>query len=299
MTYAFSGQLDGLPAGLRGGRLSGSGPSMRISGSYGRSAAPSGLRDGRDPSADHIVWGTVESSTGSLEDSSFTDPTTKGKSKQHLIEDVLLMGSDNSYSEHMSDLQRSLELSGNCAKEGETKHDQKAANHGRQLANLDAPLEEEEDQDEEQMPHQVGALQAKQLLINQGLNVEHLVEQVPRNERGFPTSIGSIGHYNQRCKEVCAFIHRPKGCANGVYCNSCHFSHGLRKRKVKDGKSKRDRYRKLKEDMMNQIEASPDDFNFHSTALPECIAKDERLKGKLMNRLKIHQDQVKKKLVDL
>jgi hypothetical protein len=262
------------------GRLNGSGPStgMRHALSYDRHVVPSGVRD----NVDHIVWGAVESSTGSLEDSSLAEKV--GKSKQHLIEDVLLMGSDNSYSEQASELQRSFEKSGNDAtKEAEIKEGHK-----------DGGL-----QDEEEVQHQVGAAQAKQLLINQGVDVDYLVEQVPRNERGFPTSIGSIGHYNQRCKEVCAFIHRPKGCANGIFCSCCHFSHGLRKRKVKDGKSKRDRYRKLKEDMMNQIEAAPDEFQFDSTCLPECIAKDERLKGKLMNRLKIHQDQVKKKLVDL
>jgi len=72
-----------------------------------------------------------------------------------------------------------------------------------------------------------------------------------------------------------------------------------RKRKCKDGKSKRDRYRKFREEMMSHIEAAPDDFNFDIEVLPECIAKDERLKGKLLTRLKIYQEQLQNKKLSL
>jgi hypothetical protein len=72
-----------------------------------------------------------------------------------------------------------------------------------------------------------------------------------------------------------------------------------RKKKCKDGKSKRDRYRKLCDEMIHRIEAAPDDFEVDTEALPECIAKDEWLKRKLLTRLKKHQEQVQKNLVSL
>jgi hypothetical protein len=68
-----------------------------------------------------------------------------------------------------------------------------------------------------------------------------------------------------------------------------------RRKRCKDGKNKRDRYRRLRDAMMNSIEAAPDDFEFENEALPDYISKDEWLKTKLLARLKAHQEEFKKK----
>jgi hypothetical protein len=258
-----------------------------------------------EASADHIVWGTLESSTGSMDSGS--EKLHARSSRQHLVENVLQMSSqEDSFSselvpERVSNVSTNHHRKTKDVKEGMQKWAHMFSNKG-QSARVEDPFEAD-DQDEGPGLHQsdqLGLAGAHQALVRQGLDVESLVRQVPCNERGLLTSIGSIGHSNQTCKDVCPFINKPQGCQNGIYCNRCHFSHGLRKRKVKDGKSKRDRYRKLKEDMMRQIEERPDDFQFDFDSLPDCIAKDERLIGKLLNRLRIHQDETKhKQLVDL
>jgi hypothetical protein len=289
-------------------------------------------------SAEHIVWGS-SSSTGSFSTGSFSSSTglqegTDTKPKRPHLEQLLLMGSDeNSFSESKqsssfaaeansrpeqskqssttphpkevsphpdADSQMATALSQMAAKVQEITMGAKVPTTSRTTTTkVDDDDDDEDEQDDEQGMHQLGSENRRQLLTSQGFDVDELLKKVPLNERGFPTSLGSIGHYTQKCMPVCSFRQKSTGCANGVYCNFCHFTHGMKKRKVKDGKSKRERYRKVKEDMMRQIEANPDSFILDSGSLPDCIAKDEWLMGKLRTRLKIHQDETKKLLVDL
>lgn len=48
---------------------------------------------------------------------------------------------------------------------------------------------------------------------------------VPRDARGLPTSIGSIGHMQGVCKPCVFAHHASKVCMNGVACPFCHFEH--------------------------------------------------------------------------
>lgn len=48
---------------------------------------------------------------------------------------------------------------------------------------------------------------------------------VPRDSRGVPTSIGSIGHLQGMCKPCVFAHHAAKVCMNGVTCPFCHFEH--------------------------------------------------------------------------
>jgi hypothetical protein len=146
---------------------------------------------------------------------------------------------------------------------------------------------------------QITGLGAIQNSTSQGMDLDRLLERVPFNERGFRTSIGSIGHFSGCCNEVCEFVHTSQVCPQGIYCNACHFSHGSQPKRVKVGKSKRDRYRKVKEELMNQIDEAPEDFRLDLNSLPECIARDERLTGKLLVALQSHQEEVRRRLVEL
>eukprot|EP00448_Togula_jolla_P002328 CAMPEP_0170600218 /NCGR_PEP_ID=MMETSP0224-20130122/17219_1 /TAXON_ID=285029 /ORGANISM="Togula jolla, Strain CCCM 725" /LENGTH=253 /DNA_ID=CAMNT_0010924933 /DNA_START=20 /DNA_END=781 /DNA_ORIENTATION=- len=53
---------------------------------------------------------------------------------------------------------------------------------------------------------------------------------VPRDDRGLPTSLGSLGHAQGVCKP-CLFAHHPtKACSNGLACPFCHFLHPPKRR---------------------------------------------------------------------
>lgn len=57
-----------------------------------------------------------------------------------------------------------------------------------------------------------------------------LWRNVPRDEHGALTSIGSIGHAEGACKP-CLFAHHPsKVCVNGAACKFCHFEHPPKRR---------------------------------------------------------------------
>jgi hypothetical protein len=232
---------------------------------------------------DNVVWNTLESSTGSFEGLSFQQAyhnewnalegsTTAileisssedhtAKYQQRLMECILITARD--------ERRRSLEPSSNAAKQKKMKRTFEAASQiasRRHIVNLDEPLDDDEKRVEQAL-HQVGVLEAKRALLKQGVDIERLIELVPRKENGFPSSIGSIGHYSHRCKEACAFVQGPKSCANGIYCNFCHCHGGMQKRK----KSKRDRYCKFKE-LLNLTEAGPNDFQFDHQVKRKLVA---------------------------
>lgn len=248
-----------------------------------RSTSGQLARTSYDDNADHIVWGGVECSSSVSHEDSSRDLGVK--LKEYLIEDVLLMADTNSSGERTNE-------------------------PVREDANLDQPVVQSSDPTQpashrllgdtsQQLPDPRRMELAKQALIDKGVDIDELLARVPFDENGRQTSIGSIGHHSQMCQEVCAFMKFPGGCAKEVFCGACHFVHDASKKKAKDGKSKRDRYKKLKEELKRQVEEGPRDFKFSSNDLPQWITKDGRLTGKLLNSLRNHHDEVKKELIDL
>lgn len=72
-----------------------------------------------------------------------------------------------------------------------------------------------------------------------------------------------------------------------------------RRKKGKDGLCKRMRYRKVLETLMAQIEVAPFDFLMDRSVLPESISKDEWLMGKLIKRLKKHQEDLQNNIMSI
>lgn len=78
-------------------------------------------------------------------------------------------------------------------------------------------------------------IQYLQTLCNQGLSA-----QVPRNEQGNLSSMGSTSHDIGVCSP-CLFWFKNK-CAKGLLCNYCHFSHeGQRNMRIRPSKKTRTR----------------------------------------------------------
>lgn len=53
---------------------------------------------------------------------------------------------------------------------------------------------------------------------------------IPRDEWGAYTSVGSVGHAQGTCKPCVFAHHAEKSCANGVSCRFCHFEHAPKRR---------------------------------------------------------------------
>jgi len=153
----------------------------------------------------------------------------------------------------------------------------------------------EGDEDKERIDEEQADTQAEW----QDVSLEELLKLVPYDENGLPTSIGSIGHAENACKPPCVFSLRRKGCTNELRCGFCHFPHvGKRQRqrpkaRPRPCKGKRERYRKHWENFKNQIEENPETFDVDGVELPPSISSYERLKGKLMTRMRKHQEIVK------
>jgi hypothetical protein len=143
--------------------------------------------------------------------------------------------------------------------------------------------------------------EAREALMRQGVDIEMFTVQIPFDELGFLTTIGSIGHYDRCCKSPCSFFQRPEGCTNGIYCSFCHFPHTQagNQKKAKDGKARRMRYRKFKQRLMAEFDKSPNTFKLDLKALPAWLNRDDWLKGKLLQSMQNHMEQARKQLVDL
>lgn len=77
-------------------------------------------------------------------------------------------------------------------------------------------------------------------------SLESLLQRVPLDSQGIPTSIGSILHNEGTCK-ACVFAHNDrKACQNGVQCKFCHFNHPP-KRRLRFGKKKRMEMKRLED----------------------------------------------------
>jgi hypothetical protein len=84
------------------------------------------------------------------------------------------------------------------------------------------------------------------LSVLESLSAHGLLQQIPRNEQGEFTSVGSIGHIsaeqpggdNSPCKP-CVFWFKNR-CSKGVRCRHCHFRHpGQKSKKIRASKQTR------------------------------------------------------------
>jgi len=74
----------------------------------------------------------------------------------------------------------------------------------------------------------------------EGMECAHLFGQIPRDEDGRLTSIGSISHEVGAC-HPCAFWFKGV-CGNAALCRSCHYVHaGQRGRRLRRSKQARKR----------------------------------------------------------
>lgn len=163
---------------------------------------------------------------------------------------------------------------------------------------------EDSDSSQEGMAQQAQQLQQQEQQARQqareaeGVDVQALLAQVPLGEDGQSTSIGSIGHANGSCQAACAFAQRKRGCANGQMCDFCHFPHKVTRQRQRHKvrprpcKGKRDKYRKHWEELKNQVEENPAEFDPEKVELPASISTYDRLRAKLVTRLKTHKTNV-------
>lgn len=84
-----------------------------------------------------------------------------------------------------------------------------------------------------------------------------LLPQVPLDEQGQQSSIGSIGHGAGSCRP-CVFTSCKIGCQTGLLCEFCHLPH-RRKGKSRPCKGKRDRHKKLIERMSETVSRDGED----------------------------------------
>jgi len=134
----------------------------------------------------------------------------------------------------------------------------------------------------------------------QGLKVGEEEEQnaeVPIDEEGKETSIGSVGHSTGLCKP-CLFVRSKQGCVNMTSCMFCHFPH-RRKGKPRTCKGKRDRFRKRIEYIEQRIEADPllmlHNPNYLEDLVVEIapsVALNKPLKAKVLAKMGQHAKQV-------
>jgi len=124
-------------------------------------------------------------------------------------------------------------------------------------------------------------------------NLQQFLGQVPLDDNGNPTSIGSIGHATGNCT-VCIFVHTMPGCSNGIACSFCHFEHKRprRKNKMRPCKGKRDRHLKFLTRLKGMIESDPHSFNIEEVELPPSIATNDVVKAKLLAKVQLHTEQV-------
>lgn len=155
--------------------------------------------------------------------------------------------------------------------------------------------ETDDSQEERQRQEQ---LMRQQAWEHENVDIEALLAQVPLDDDGQPTSIGSIGHANGECKVPCTFVQRARGCVNGINCSFCHFHHKVKrarqrhKGRPRPCKGKRDKYRKHWEELKNRVEENPTEFDPEAVELPASISTYEKLRAKLVTRLKTHKSNV-------
>lgn len=123
--------------------------------------------------------------------------------------------------------------------------------------------------------------------------LQALRTQVPRDENGEPTSIGSVGHEQGACKP-CLFAHAAVGCLNGVACDFCHIPH-KRKNLPRPCKGQRDRrFRRFITQVERTMEHDPESLDLGlPQSLPPSVETNQALRIKLIQNLQARAKQVK------
>eukprot|EP00445_Apocalathium_hangoei_P003371 CAMPEP_0203856500 /NCGR_PEP_ID=MMETSP0359-20131031/10213_1 /ASSEMBLY_ACC=CAM_ASM_000338 /TAXON_ID=268821 /ORGANISM="Scrippsiella Hangoei, Strain SHTV-5" /LENGTH=268 /DNA_ID=CAMNT_0050773119 /DNA_START=94 /DNA_END=900 /DNA_ORIENTATION=- len=123
-----------------------------------------------------------------------------------------------------------------------------------------------------------------------GSNSEQPPEQheIPIEEEGRLMSIGSINHglATSICKP-CIFVRKETLCHLADQCRFCHFPHHENKGKIRlrQAKSKRDRYKKVLADLAGKISQDPSQYKPETIQLPASITKNELVKDRMLLRL--------------
>jgi len=121
--------------------------------------------------------------------------------------------------------------------------------------------------------------------------------EVPLDEEGRPTSMGSALHATGRCVP-CLFYHRSMGCSNGTRCTFCHFYHPS-KPKSRPCKDKRARVSKnlvfIKDRIRKAIDEGHEDLGGLvaelMASLPPSVHSNERFRKKIQMQItKFAQD---------
>lgn len=196
----------------------------------------------------HIVWGEVDSG-GSLKDSTELDfnsgnqtssdqgsvSSRKKKIKNKCLErrPQRLVPESVEFRDLSEQSAQSIDSAGSA--EGENEFVREGPQNQMQHQQEEALVEQQRRQQAQAAPQ-----------VNpEDLSPEEfdaLLKQVPVNEKGAPTSLGSVSH-PESCKP-CLFVHTHIKCHNGLLCTFCHFEH-KRRSKPRPCKGKRERYRKL------------------------------------------------------
>jgi len=119
-------------------------------------------------------------------------------------------------------------------------------------------------------------------------------DQIPRDDDGFPTSIGSIGHATGDCVP-CDFVFKPLGCRNGMFCSFCHLKNHTSSRqrnRERPCKGKRQRHQKFMDRMKTMAQDNPHNFNIEDVELPPSIEASEALKAKVAAKVQMYKTQV-------
>jgi len=276
----------------------------------GRSSPSRGVDTG------HVIWGKIEHesqdsllSMGTSQNAdtphasySHSGSRKKVQNRKFARGDILFLDSQGSYSSGSIEEEKEIALqSGALSGQGYTFSAQ--AFKREVAARPPSPCEEASDKESDCSSQGLAAQQKEQQARQWaweagGIDVEALLAQVPLGEDGEPMSIGSIGHATGDCQAACAFAQRARGCANGMKCNFCHFSHKVKRQRQRHKvrprpcKGKRDKYRKHWEDLKNQVEENPAGFDPDTVELPASISTYDRLRAKLVTRLKTHKTNV-------
>mmetsp|Transcript_132309 Transcript_132309/g.368827 ORF Transcript_132309/g.368827 Transcript_132309/m.368827 type:complete len:347 (+) Transcript_132309:82-1122(+) len=112
----------------------------------------------------------------------------------------------------------------------------------------------------------------------------------PEDTAALP-STGSAWHATGECRP-CHHIVRSKRCKQGDKCGFCHFPEHVQ-RQQRPSKQKREQYRKLAQQMLEEVDANPEAYDheqqalapFLSQKIPKLFADNKQLMRKLNRRV--------------
>jgi hypothetical protein len=133
-------------------------------------------------------------------------------------------------------------------------------------------------------------ISTEQLALASEDEIREITKRVPLNNKGQPTSVGSVNHSSGQCR-VCVFHHSKFGCTHGVLCEFCHFRH-KKKDKLRPCRGKRKRYKNMVEEIMEKIEENPEAVDIANIEVPATIMMTPGGKEKLIQKLQAYASNV-------